>query len=85
MSDGYDLGHAGIRRAAAVGATLILTGDCGTVAHDAVEQANAQGIDVIITDHHTPGDSLPAAAAVVNPNRADCTYPFKGLAGAGQK
>jgi single-stranded-DNA-specific exonuclease len=83
MSDGYDLGHAGVRRAAEAGATLILTGDCGIVAHDAVEQARAQGIDVIITDHHTPGDVLPAAAAVVNPNRADCPYPFKGLAGAG--
>jgi single-stranded-DNA-specific exonuclease len=83
MSDGYDLGHAGVRRAAEAGATLILTGDCGTVAHEAVEQARAQGIDVIITDHHTPGDTLPAAAAVVNPNRADCSYPFKGLAGAG--
>ena len=83
MSDGYDLGHAGVRRAAEAGATLILTGDCGIVAHEAVEQARAQGIDVIITDHHTPGDTLPAAAAVVNPNRTDCSYPFKGLAGAG--
>lgn len=83
MSDGYDLGHAGVRRAAEAGATLILTGDCGIVAHDAIEQANAQGIDVIITDHHTPGDTLPAAVAVVNPNRTDCPYPFKGLAGAG--
>lgn len=83
MSDGYDLGHAGVRRAAESGASLILTGDCGIVAHEAVEQARAQGIDVIITDHHTPGDTLPAAAAVVNPNRVDCSYPFKGLAGAG--
>ncbi|MGH7446641.1 MAG: single-stranded-DNA-specific exonuclease RecJ [Longimicrobiales bacterium] len=83
MSDGYDLGHAGVRRAAEAGATLILTGDCGIDAHDAIEQANAQGIDVIITDHHTPGDTLPAAVAVVNPNRTDCPYPFKGLAGAG--
>lgn len=83
MSDGYDLGHAGVRRAAEAGASLILTGDCGIVAHDAVEQARAQGIDVIITDHHTPGDTLPAAVAVVNPNRVDCAYPFKGLAGAG--
>ncbi|HEX2166579.1 MAG TPA: single-stranded-DNA-specific exonuclease RecJ [Longimicrobiales bacterium] len=83
MHDGYDLGHAGVRRAAEAGATVILTGDCGIVAHDAVEQARAQGIDVIITDHHTPGETLPAAIAVVNPNRADCAYPFKGLAGAG--
>ena len=83
MSDGYDLGHAGVRRAAEAGASLILTGDCGIVAHEAVEQARAQGIDVVITDHHTPGPELPAATAVVNPNRPDCAYPFKGLAGAG--
>jgi hypothetical protein len=42
-----------------------------------------QGIDVVVTDHHTPGDALPAAVAVVNPEPADCGYPFKGLAGAG--
>jgi single-stranded-DNA-specific exonuclease len=83
MTDGYDLGHAGLRRAAEVGASLIVTGDCGTVAHDAVSEAAAVGIDVIITDHHTPGETLPAALAVVNPNRHDCRYPFKGLAGAG--
>jgi single-stranded-DNA-specific exonuclease len=83
MTDGYDLGHAGVRRAAEVGATLILTGDCGVVALDAVAQAAAAGIEVIVTDHHTPGDCLPAAVAIINPNRADCTYPERGLAGAG--
>jgi single-stranded-DNA-specific exonuclease len=83
LTDGYDLGHAGVRQASDCGATLILTGDCGIVAHDAVEAAAAAGIDVIITDHHTPGARLPAACAVVNPNRADCSYPDKGLAGAG--
>jgi single-stranded-DNA-specific exonuclease len=83
LTDGYDLGHAGVRRASECGASLILTGDCGIVAHDAIEAATAVGIDVIVTDHHTPGATLPAACAVVNPNRADCGYPFKGLAGAG--
>jgi single-stranded-DNA-specific exonuclease len=83
MTDGYDLGHAGVRRAVEEGAALILTGDCGVVAHDAVDQAVAAGIDVVITDHHTPGDRLPNAVAVINPNRSDCTYPEKGLAGAG--
>jgi single-stranded-DNA-specific exonuclease len=83
MDDGYDLGYAGVRRAVELGAALILTGDCGIVAHDAVAAAKESGIDVVITDHHTPGTALPAAAAVVNPNRADCSYPFKGLAGAG--
>ncbi|HEX7120018.1 MAG TPA: single-stranded-DNA-specific exonuclease RecJ [Longimicrobiales bacterium] len=83
LSDGYDLGPAGIRRAREVGASLILTGDCGILAHAAVADAKAAGIDVIVTDHHTPGATLPPAVAVVNPNRPDCTYPDKGLAGAG--
>lgn len=83
LNDGYDLSEAGIRAAVAAGSTLILTGDCGIVAHDAVAAANAAGIDVIVTDHHTPGPTLPPAIAVVNPNRVDCTYPDKGLAGVG--
>lgn len=83
LSDGYDLGHAGIRAAVACGATLILTGDCGIVAHDAVIAAKDAGIDVIITDHHTPGAELPVCCAVINPNRVDCRYPEKGLAGVG--
>lgn len=83
VQDGYDLSDAGIRAAAEMGATLILTGDCGIVAHDSVDRARAAGVDVIVTDHHTPGDTLPAAVAVVNPNRADCGYAYKGLAGVG--
>lgn len=83
ITDGYDLSQNGIRAATAAGATLILTGDCGIVAHDAVAAANSVGIDVIVTDHHTPGDTLPDGVAVVNPNRSDCKYEYKGLAGAG--
>lgn len=83
VTDGYDLGPSGVRAAAAAGATVILTGDCGIVAHDAVAAANSAGIDVIVTDHHTPGETLPNGIAVVNPNRSDCSYEYKGLAGAG--
>jgi single-stranded-DNA-specific exonuclease len=83
LVDGYDLSEAGVQKAAQIGATVILTGDCGIVAHDAVRRARAAGIDVVVTDHHTPGPELPDAAAVVNPNRADCGYPDKGLAGVG--
>lgn len=83
LTDGYDLGPAGIEAARGLGATLILTGDCGIVAHEAVARAASYGIDVVITDHHTPGATLPAAAAVINPRRADCTYPDKALAGTG--
>ncbi|MCG8468657.1 MAG: single-stranded-DNA-specific exonuclease RecJ [Gemmatimonadetes bacterium] len=81
--DGYDLGDAGIDRAASEGARLIVTADCGISAIDAVERASSRGIDVVVTDHHRPGDRLPSALAVVNPNRTDQAYPFTGLAGVG--
>ncbi|HUF69530.1 MAG TPA: single-stranded-DNA-specific exonuclease RecJ [Longimicrobiales bacterium] len=83
LRDGYDLTSAGVNAAIGAGATLILTADCGTVAHAAIDEAAAAGIDVIVTDHHTPGPTLPAAVAVVNPNRPDCEYPDRGLAGVG--
>lgn len=81
--DGYDLGDAGIAEAEARGATLIITTDCGVSAHDAVRDAAAAGIDVVVTDHHRPGPSLPDAVAVVNPNRTGHEYPYRGLAGVG--
>lgn len=83
LRDGYDLGPAGIRQAEEVGAALIVTCDSGILAHEAVARARTRGIDVVITDHHTPGETLPAALAVVNPNRSDCTYPDPRLAGVG--
>lgn len=83
IRDGYDLGAAGLEAARSSGASLLVTVDCGIRAHGAVDEAVRAGIDVIVTDHHTPADSLPAATAVVNPNRVDCAYPNKGLAGAG--
>lgn len=83
LVDGYDLGEAGVRAAAEAGASLILTGDCGIVAHDAVLAASRAGIDVVVTDHHTPGPALPEAIAVLNPHRSDCGYPEKGLCGTG--
>jgi single-stranded-DNA-specific exonuclease len=83
LTDGYDLTDAGLLAAQAVGAGVILTGDCGIVAHEAVERAARAGVDVIVTDHHTPAETLPRAVAVVNPNRRDCGYPNKGLAGVG--
>jgi single-stranded-DNA-specific exonuclease len=83
VRDGYDFGPAGLRAASAAGATLLVTCDSGTVAHDAVEQAVSRGIDVIVTDHHTPGHRLPPAFAVVNPNRRDDEYPTPHLCGTG--
>ena len=83
LRDGYDFGAAGIGAAKRAGADLILTVDSGIRAHDAVTDANAAGLDVIVTDHHTPAETLPPALAVVNPNRVDCGYPNKGLCGTG--
>ncbi|NTU42629.1 MAG: single-stranded-DNA-specific exonuclease RecJ, partial [Nitrospirales bacterium] len=70
ISHGYGFGKAGVERAKEIGAGLIITVDCGITSLDAVEAAKARGIDVIITDHHEPGECLPMAAAVVNPKIA---------------
>jgi single-stranded-DNA-specific exonuclease len=83
VRDGYDLGQTGIRRAVEAEASLILTADCGIVAHEAVAAARAAGIDVVVTDHHVPGATLPPAVAVVNPKRDDCGYDNPGLSGTG--
>jgi single-stranded-DNA-specific exonuclease len=83
LRDGYDFGNAGIEHAERSGARVILTADCGTVAHGAIEEAHRRGMDVIVTDHHTPSATLPPALAIVNPNRADCAYPDKSLSGSG--
>lgn len=63
------------------GASLIVTVDCGITDHEAVARANELSIDVIVTDHHEPGETLPPACAVINPKRDD-RYPFKGICGA---
>lgn len=80
---GYDLGEAGVAAAEAAGASLLVTCDSGIAAHDAVAAARDRGMDVVVTDHHTPGPTLPPALAVVNPVRADSTYPEAVLCGAG--
>jgi len=81
--DGYDLSDAGLTRAAEIGATLIVTADCGITATTAVRKAAASGIDVVVTDHHRPGSDLPAAVALVNPMLPGSRYPFRDLAGVG--
>ncbi|WKW12423.1 single-stranded-DNA-specific exonuclease RecJ [Pseudogemmatithrix spongiicola] len=68
-TDGYDLGAAGVRRAVEVRAKLVLTCDCGTTALGPARELAAQGIDLIVTDHHRPMPELPTAFAVVNPQR----------------
>lgn len=83
LRDGYDLGRSGLEAAEAAGASLLVTVDCGVRAHEAVAEAGRRGMDVVVTDHHTPAETLPDALAVVNPNRADCSYPNPHLCGAG--
>jgi single-stranded-DNA-specific exonuclease len=79
--DGYGLRNSGIDRAMKVGAKLIITVDNGISSAEAVDYAAQNGIDVVITDHHLQEGDLPAAAAVINPNRNDSEYPFKTICG----
>lgn len=83
LRDGYDFGPAGLAEAARVGARLIITCDCGITAIEAVRAAHAAGCEVIVTDHHLPGDALPPAAAVLDPLRPDCPSEDKALCGTG--
>jgi hypothetical protein len=83
VRDGYDFGPAGLERARVLGARLIITCDCGITAVEPVRAARAAGIEVIVTDHHLPGDALPPANAVLDPRRPDCPSPDKNLCGAG--
>ncbi|MFH0881570.1 MAG: single-stranded-DNA-specific exonuclease RecJ [bacterium] len=83
QSEGYGLSIDGIETAAREGTRLIVTVDCGITAINEVRRANELGLDVIISDHHQPSDSIPQALAVINPKRADSTYPFGDLAGVG--
>lgn len=78
---GYGLCQAGIDYAVENGAELIVAVDCGVTAIEEVAYAAGLGIDMIICDHHTPDNRLPDCVAVVNPRRADCTYPFVELCG----
>ena len=83
FQDGYGMHSSTVDQAAADGVSLIISVDTGIRAGAVVEHARTRGIDVIVTDHHLPESSLPAAVAVVNPNRADCGYPGKTLCGVG--
>jgi len=82
INDGYDLGEAGVRAAVAAGATVLVTCDCGTTAHDPVADLCRRGIDVIITDHHLPSRPPPECVAVLNPRVPGCDYPDKDLCAA---
>jgi single-stranded-DNA-specific exonuclease len=81
--DGYGMHTNKVESAAANGVKLIISVDTGIRAGAVVARARELGVDVIVTDHHLPEGELPPAAAVLNPNRSDCSYPDKGLCGVG--
>ena len=83
MRDGYDFRDAGLQRAREVGARLILTCDCGITAVETVRAARAEGIEVVITDHHLPGDHRPSATAIVDPQLDGVDSPYAMLCGTG--
>lgn len=82
-AEGYGISFAGIDKAEELNVSLVIALDCGIKAVDKVKYANEKGIEFIICDHHTPGSTLPAAHAILNPKQSDCNYPYKELSGCG--
>ncbi|MDP6909627.1 MAG: single-stranded-DNA-specific exonuclease RecJ, partial [Flavobacteriales bacterium] len=82
-TEGYGLSTKGIDYAKANEISLIITLDCGVKAVEKVNYANSLGIDIIVCDHHRPGDDLPKAVAILDPKQDGCEYPYKELCGCG--
>ena len=83
LKDGYGLSISGLEEAIKKGVSLVISVDCGITAVNEVKFAKENNIDVIVCDHHEPGEVLPDAYAVLDPKRDSCSYPFKELAGVG--
>ncbi|MCL6634306.1 MAG: single-stranded-DNA-specific exonuclease RecJ [Peptococcaceae bacterium] len=83
LEEGYGLHLAVLQKAREGGTELVVTVDCGISALAEAAWAQANGLDLIVTDHHEPPPEIPGALAVINPKRPDCGYPFKELAGVG--
>lgn len=83
FEDGYGLSPEVVEQAASRGAEVILTVDNGISSHAGVTLAHEKGIQVLVTDHHLPGETLPDAEAIINPNLVGCEFPSKSLAGVG--
>jgi len=83
IEDGYGLNPNRLRSLVSEGVNLFITVDCGVRAVKEAELLRSLGADLVVLDHHTPGDELPVAAAVVDPHRYDCEFPFKDLAAVG--
>lgn len=83
ITEGYGISNAGIDEAQRRGVTLIVSVDCGITAIDEIAYARSKNIDIIVSDHHEPGCSLPQAYALLDPKCAQSNYPFSELAGVG--
>ncbi len=82
-TEGYGISEKGVRWAKEEGFSLMIALDCGIRAVNNIALANSLGLDVIVCDHHLPGEKLPEAVAVLDPKRPDDNYPFKELSGCG--
>ena len=81
--EGYGLSKRGLDHALEVNCKLVITLDCGIKSVDKIDYARARGMDVIVCDHHYPGNEIPSAVAVLDPKQPGCTYPYKELSGCG--
>ena len=82
-AEGYGISFKGIDFAAENNFDLVIALDCGIKAVEKINYANKKGVDFVICDHHTPGENIPRAIAVLDPKRQDCAYPYKELSGCG--
>ena len=83
LTEGHGLRKAALERLHRQGVSLVVTVDCGITGFAEVKKARRMGLDIVITDHHTPPDELPPAVALVNPRLPESNYPFSELAGVG--
>lgn len=83
LEEGYGLNDEAVAIALGIGASLVVSCDCGIRSVGVARALREHGIDLIITDHHEPGPELPEAVAALDPKRRDCRYPFRELAGVG--
>src|SRR5581483_1808377 len=83
LTDGYGLQEPHVEEAIRRGAGLLVTVDCGSTAHPAVDAALAAGLPVVVVDHHIADKPLPPQVAHINPHQDGCSYPFRDLSAAG--
>src|SRR5260370_41728709 len=85
FTEGYGIRQEALEKATSEGYKLVVSVDCGITAHEPLLWARANGLDIIVTDHHLPDadEGAPPALAVLNPNQHGCDYPDKNLAGVG--